>query len=77
MFMAAHQSLAAPLPKMHERRSNKFRASLACTFGPARHRDKIGAHQREARPVDLTLRMDLLAVCAVFVFVGAVLIGAF
>jgi hypothetical protein len=27
--------------------------------------------------VDLSLRMDVLAVCAVFVFVGAILLGAF
>jgi len=27
--------------------------------------------------VDLALRLDVLAVCAVFLFVGAVLLGAF
>jgi len=27
--------------------------------------------------VDLALKLDVLAVCAVFVFVGAVLLGAF
>ncbi len=27
--------------------------------------------------VDLALRLDVLAVCAVFVFVGAILLGAF
>jgi len=27
--------------------------------------------------VDLTLKLDLLAVCAVFAFVGAILLGAF
>jgi hypothetical protein len=27
--------------------------------------------------VDLTLKMNVLAVCAVFVFVGAILLGAF
>jgi hypothetical protein len=32
---------------------------------------------REARTVDLTLRLNVLAVCAVFVFVGAILLGAF
>jgi hypothetical protein len=31
---------------------------------------------REAA-VDLALRLDVLAVCAVFVFVGAILLGAF
>jgi hypothetical protein len=32
---------------------------------------------REAESVDLSLRMNVLAVCAVFVFVGAILLGAF
>jgi len=27
--------------------------------------------------VDLALKLDVLAVCAVFVFVGAILLGAF
>jgi hypothetical protein len=27
--------------------------------------------------VDLALRLDVLAVCAVFLFIGAVLLGAF
>ena len=35
------------------------------------HRNKGGT------TVDLTLRLNLLAVCAAFVFVGAVLLGAF
>jgi hypothetical protein len=34
--------------------------------------DSQGGHA-----VNLTLRFDLLAVCAVFVFVGAILLGAF
>jgi hypothetical protein len=32
---------------------------------------------REAPAVDFALRFNVLAVCAVFVFVGAVLLGAF
>jgi len=32
---------------------------------------------REAPALDLTLRLNMLAVCAVFVFVGAILLGAF
>ena len=32
---------------------------------------------REVAAVDLALKLDVLAVCAVFVFVGAVLLGAF
>jgi hypothetical protein len=32
---------------------------------------------REASAVDLALKLNVLAVCAVFVFVGAILLGAF
>jgi hypothetical protein len=31
----------------------------------------------EVRRVDLTVKLNVLAVCAVFVFVGAILLGAF
>jgi hypothetical protein len=31
----------------------------------------------EVRRVDLGLKLNVLAVCAVFVFVGAILLGAF
>jgi len=31
----------------------------------------------EVRRVDLTMKVDVLAVCAAFVFVGAILLGAF
>ena len=37
-----------------------------------RHRFKTGR-----RAVSLALKYDVLAVCAVFVFVGAILLGAF
>jgi hypothetical protein len=32
---------------------------------------------REASALDLTLKLNVLAVCVVFAFVGAVLLGAF
>jgi hypothetical protein len=32
---------------------------------------------REAPALDLTLKLNVLAVCVVFAFVGAVLLGAF
>jgi NADH:ubiquinone oxidoreductase subunit 6 (subunit J) len=32
---------------------------------------------REVTSVALTLKIEMLAVCAVFVFVGAILLGAF
>lgn len=33
--------------------------------------------EREARHMDLTLRLNMLVVFAVFAFVGAILVGAF
>ena len=38
---------------------------------------KIGQAQTGRRDVDLALRLDVLAVCAVFAFVTAILLGAF
>jgi hypothetical protein len=32
---------------------------------------------REARGVDIALKLNVLAVCAAFMFVGAILLGAF
>jgi len=37
-----------------------------------KHRQLQGRHD-----VDLALKLNVLAVCAVFVFVGAILLGAF
>ncbi len=31
----------------------------------------------EVRRVDLTMKLNVLAVCAVFLFVGAIVLGAF
>ena len=38
---------------------------------------KLPSTAGEARDVDLALKLNVLAVCAVFVFVGAILLGAF
>jgi hypothetical protein len=35
------------------------------------------AQQRREAPVELALRLNVLAVCAAFAFVGAILLGAF
>jgi hypothetical protein len=34
-------------------------------------------HLSGRRAVDLTLRLNAIAVCAVFIFVGAIILGAF
>ena len=49
---------------------NALRRTEALVIGSA-HLNKGGT------TVDHTLRLDVLAVCAVFAFVGAVLLGAF
>jgi hypothetical protein len=47
------------------------------TFGAGSFRASLPASTREAPAVDLALKLNVLAVCAVFAFVGAILLGAF
>ena len=62
------------------------RMTLSCKFrltglqpasGPARFLLVFDHINKGGTAVDLTLRLNVLAVCAVFVFVGAILLGAF
>jgi len=46
-------------------------------FGARSFRASLQASTREALAVDLALKPNVLAVCAVFAFVGAILLGAF
>jgi len=46
-------------------------------FGPRGASARLAPETKEATDVDLALRLNLLAVCAVFLFIGAVLLGAF
>jgi len=46
-------------------------------FGPRGASATLARETKEATDVDLALRLNLLAVCAVFLFIGAVLLGAF
>ena len=49
-----------------------------CNFGRRPGLVDSGRNEtEEAFKVDLTLRLNVLAVCAAIVFVGAVLVGAF
>jgi hypothetical protein len=50
---------------------------LATTFGGCAFCANIDPSTGEAPAVDLALKLDVLAVCAVFAFVGAILLGAF
>jgi hypothetical protein len=46
-------------------------------FGPLRAFAILAPETKEATKVDIALKLNVLAVCAVFLFVGAVLLGAF
>jgi len=46
-------------------------------FGPRGAHGKLAPSAKEATYVDIALKLNVLAVCAVFLFVGAVLLGAF
>jgi hypothetical protein len=49
-----------------------------CHFGSAKLSARLKSHPTAGRrDVDLALKLDVLAVLAVFAFVGAVLLGAF
>jgi len=48
-----------------------------CRFGATPHFAKIRQARNRRSAVDLALRLDVLAVCAVFAFVTAILLGAF
>lgn len=53
-------------------------AALAIRFEVTAFFDRIPYYSdKGGNAVDLSLRMNVLAVCAVFVFVGAILLGAF
>jgi hypothetical protein len=55
------------------------RCSVYLSSGRRRFLLSLASHisTREAHAVDLALKLNVLAVCAVFVFVGAILLGAF
>jgi hypothetical protein len=48
-----------------------------CNFGRGASLVDLKSVQTGGLQVDLTLRLNVLAVCAAIVFVGAVLLGAF
>lgn len=75
--MARDQSLVAAIPPAHDAKRN------FCIFAvqiPSEHGRFLLAWphiNKGGTAVELTLKWDVLAVCAVFAFVGAVLLGAF
>jgi hypothetical protein len=78
LFRLSDQAVAAPCPA----RMTLSREIQWPVMRNALRRDEIlvigSAHlNKGGTTVDHTLRLDVLAVCAVFMFVGAVLLGAF
>jgi hypothetical protein len=59
--------------------ANRLAAQQGICFRALRHSASLLPAQTlmEVRRVDLRLKLNVLAVCAVFVFVGAILLGAF
>ena len=76
LYRAINRLLSPCQPRMailqisHSPRATGFGPSALCV-------SLASSSTREARAVDLALRLNVLAVCAVFVFVGAILLGAF
>lgn len=70
--------VGAAMPAAHAVRDDYSCARLPCA-SVRRRRMLLSVHisAREAPAVDLALKLNVLAVCAVFVFVGAILLGAF
>jgi hypothetical protein len=76
-FMAHDQALAAAIPAAHDRNSEYHLAVMKPASTAARYLLILLLINKGGTAVILTLRFEVLAVCAVFVFVGAVLLGAF
>jgi hypothetical protein len=64
------------LPEGENRREPAAAQHVWC-FGPQGACVNLAPETKEAPDVDLALRLNVLAVCAVFLFIGAVLLGAF
>ena len=76
-FVAHDQALAAAIPAAHDVPCKFCFPSAQPASGWARFL-LVSAHTNKGgTAVDLTLRLNVLAVCAVFAFVGAILLGAF
>ena len=77
-FTSAIKRFAPDMPRAHDQ-NECGRWDISATALAAPGVPLQSAHRQPTREahVDLTLKFDVLAVCAVFVFVGAILLGAF
>jgi hypothetical protein len=76
-FISGDQAVAHAMLATHGASRTILRATLATCFRSARSVLASAHINKGGTTVDLSLRLNVLAVCAVFVFVGAVLLGAF
>jgi len=77
LLWRAIKRLLPPFPPRMTRYANFASVRLQPISGVA-HFLLVSPHlNKGGTAVDLALRLNVLAVCAVFVFVGAILIGAF
>ena len=75
--MAHDQPLAGAIPAAHDLPCTFCLADARSASTPARFLLDFAHTNKGGAAVDLTLRLNVLAVCAVFAFVGAILLGAF
>jgi hypothetical protein len=76
LFASLDQAVVAVMSRK-QGLMRKLKGSLATTYGSRSFCANLNQSTREAPAVDLALKLDVLAVCAVFAFVGAILLGAF
>jgi hypothetical protein len=76
-FSSGDQSVAQAMLAAHDGSQKIQRSCAASGFGARTICASFKTSQQGRYEVDLSLRLNALAVCAAFVFVGAVLLGAF
>ena len=76
-FVTHDQPVAAAIPGAHDESCTFCLADARGASKPARFLLDFARTNKGGAAVDLTLRLNVLAVCAVFAFVGAILLGAF
>jgi hypothetical protein len=78
-YVAKSYSSRQSARQLQESRISSWQCSTNPTFGEAGLSASLNsvAMTMEAPHVDLALKLNVLAVCAVFVFVAAILLGAF
>ncbi|MFI4961581.1 MAG: hypothetical protein ACHP82_09045, partial [Hyphomicrobiales bacterium] len=70
-------AVAIAIPAAHDMPCKYRLSGMQPASGSARSLLVFGHINKGGTAVDLTLRPEVLAVCAVFIFVGAILLGAF